>query len=490
MPNHQTELAVYEELRESGDYSKLATLLPTDWRESPPFDRDHSIRVRLLAAEIAGREGRLDDMELALAPYLENIDQVPLGLAPRVLLISSMYYNRRSEPSEALRLATMAKAVATAQGDEYVGAELVQAEGQILWSLDRWDEAVERFEQAVSLYATQGRAYRLGLACLCLGGVLGRIGKVEDSRAVLERAIRILLKSRDEFNLAVARVDIALALNAMGEYETSLKYLQFAHDAFDQMSHEVYALMSLNKIAEVLISLRDYDRAETYIRRSLDVAASIRSTQVAFIYELKARLSVARGEFDKAERSSRASIEMAEQAGSRLQIAEAERTLARVLLADHRESDAVSLLRDGLRDASDLRASLLELELKALLAQAICASEPAEACRLMTEVESEMSDRPLPELRRVCQTARKHIESLDREHYFILSDAELPTLSEAKIALLKWLWARALYKAKGNARDAADLLNVTPTYIRKLTKLIPRDLLRPGRKRSKRRKSN
>ena len=29
------------------------------------------------------------------------------------------------------------------------------------------------------------------------------------------------------------------------------------------------------------------------------------------------------------------------------------------------------------------------------------------------------------------------------------------------------------------------ILGVTPTYIRKLTKVIPRDLLRPGRKRPK-----
>lgn len=489
MPNSDVDLEFFEELRESGDYSKLTALLPVNWREAAPFD-DQNIRVRLLAAEIYGREGRLDEMETALGPYLENVDQVPLGLAPRVLLVSSFYYNRHSEPSEALRLATMARAVATAQGDEYVTAELIQAEGQILWSLDRWDEAADRFEEAVSCYATQGRAYRLGLACLCLGGVLGRIGKVEESRAALERAIRILLKSRDEFNLAVARVDVALALTAMGEYETALKYLQFAHDAFQQMGHEVFALMSLNKIAEVLIFLREYDRAETYIGRSLEMAAAIRSTQVAFIYELKARVYLARGEWEKAEKASRASIEMAEQAGSRLQIAEAKRTLGRVLLAQNQEAEAAPELREALQEAIELRASLLELELRALLAQAVCAAAPAEACRLITEVQSELSERQLPELRRVVQTARRHIDSLDREHYFILSDAQIPSLSEAKVALLKWLWARALYKARGNARDAAELLNVTPTYIRKLTKLIPRDLLRPGRKRSKRRKAS
>ena len=72
------------------------------------------------------------------------------------------------------------------------------------------------------------------------------------------------------------------------------------------------------------------------------------------------------------------------------------------------------------------------------------------------------------------------------EQYFILSDAKIPLLADAKISLLKWLWARALHRARGNARDAASILGVTPTYIRKLTKVIPRNLLRPGKKRSKR----
>lgn len=489
MPDPHVDLTAFEELRESGDYAKLFSLVPADWDGSSPFE-EQTIRLRLLAAEIHGRgEARLDEMEAALDPYLGNVDLVPFGLGPRVLLTMAIYYNRRSEPNEAIRLAAMAKAVAAAQGDEYTWAEIIQAEGQILWSLDKWDEAAERFEQAVSLYGSQGRSYRLGLASLCLGGVLGRVGRVEESRTALERAIRILLKSRDEFSLAVARVDVALALNAMGEHETSLKYLQFAHEAFQQMGHDVYGLMSLNKIADVLICLKEYERAENYIGRALDLSTATRSTQVAFIYELKARVYIARGEWEKAEKAVRASIEMADQAGSRLQRTEAKRTLGRVFIADHRETEAVPILREALREAGELRSSLLELEIKALLSQAVCATAPVEACRMVAEVEAELAGRSLPELKKICQTARKHIDSLDREHYFILSDAQMPTLSEAKIALLKWLWARALYKAKGNARYAAEQLNVTPTYIRKLTKMIPRDLLRPGRKRSKRRKT-
>src|SRR5437868_13813768 len=106
--------------------------------------------------------------------------------------------------------------------------------------MDRWDEAAAQFQESVIIYGGQARAYRLGVAFLCYGSVLERIGRVEDARESLERAIRMLLKSRDDYSLAVARVNIALALNAMVEYESSVKYLKVGHDAVVQMGDKLY----------------------------------------------------------------------------------------------------------------------------------------------------------------------------------------------------------------------------------------------------------
>jgi tetratricopeptide (TPR) repeat protein len=489
MDNIGSELKAMENLREDGDFEKLAKHVPVSWDGIDPHQPE-GIQMRLLVAEVHGREGKLDQMALALEPYIDNLGEVPFALAPRVLLMISVYRNRNGEPAEALRVGKLSETVAIARGDEVTAAEAIQAQGKALSSLNRWEEAVKRYEQAISLYAAQTRSYRLGIAYVALGGVLSRLGKVEDARTTLERGIRIMLKYKDEFTLAVARADVAIALNFMGEYEAALKYLQFAQDTFEQAGHETYKLMSLNKIAESLILLKDYDRAGQYIARSLDAAVATRSTQIAFTYELKGRLALARNEVDKAEKTLLSSIEMADQAGSPLQKAETRRTLGRALLAQNRPADAVRVLREGLESAIESRARMLELEIKALLSEAIYPDAPVEAVRYITEVEAEIDERELPELRKICQAARKQIDSLDHEHYFIISDARMPTLSEARVAMLKWLWARALYKARGNAREAAEQLDVTPTYIRKLTKLIPRDLLRPGRKRSKRRRSS
>ena len=486
MPQKYVDVATLEELRESGDYDKISSLLGEGWPTEPEFDVD-TVRIRLLAAELAGRNGRLDEMEAMVAPYLEAIDRVPFGLAGRALLITALFNYRRSEPSEALRLARLAQTIASAREDDLTRGEAVQLQGQALWSLERWDEAARCFEEAVEIYASGSRSYWLGVAYLCLGAVRNRIGEVEEARTTLERGIKILLKSHDEYNLAVARVNVALALNAIGEHETAQKYLLFAHDTFEQMGHEQYTYLTLNSISATLVSLKDYDRAEEYVARAIETGARVRSTQIASTYEIKARVHLARRDWDKAHRALMTALEIAEQANSQSQKADVRRTLGRYYLSQDRDEDAAAVLWEALDLAQDLRATLLETEIKALLAQAICSSNPVEACKLLSDVEASIGTRPLGELRREAQNARRRISALDQEQYFILSDVKIPLLADAKISLLKWLWARALHRARGNARDAASILGVTPTYIRKLTKVIPRDLLRPGKKRSKKR---
>jgi tetratricopeptide (TPR) repeat protein len=484
MPHNYTDLSGLEELRESGDYEKIARLLTVGWQPAPEFDEE-TIRLRLLAAELAGRNGKIDEMEAALAPYLDNVDRVPFALAARVMLMSAAYHYRRNEPSETLRMAVSAQTVAAARDDDFTRGEAIQLHGQALWSLERWEEAAGCFQQALEIYAAGSRSYWMGVAYLCLGAVRNRMGAVEEARTTLERGIKILLKSHDEYNLAVGRVNVALALNVLGEHETAQKYLLFAHDTFEQIGHEQYAYLTLNNIAATLIWLKDYDEAEKYVTRAIEMGVKVRSTQIASTYEIKARVHLARRQWVKAEKALETAFEIAEQANSQIQKTDVRRTLGKYYLSQDRYEEASSVLWEALDLAHDLRATLLEMEIKALLAQAICANNPVEACKLLSEVEAALGSRPLGELRREVQAARRRINSLDQEQFFIMSDREIPLLADAKISLLKWLWARALHRARGNAREAASILGVTPTYIRKLTKVIPRDLLRPGKKRSK-----
>jgi tetratricopeptide (TPR) repeat protein len=476
----QVEAVVPETLRESGEYDKLVTLLPKDWQSLPEFDYA-SIGWRLLAAELAGRAERLNEMRLALAPYLNNIGRAPFAIAARVLLVCSQFHYQNQAIHQALKSASLAETAAKALEDEFTQAEAIHLEGKALFALEKWDAAIGRFEQAIALYSEQARPYRLGLAYLDFGAALNRMGRAEEAHTTLERSIKLLSKSRDEFSLALARLIVAESLNTIGEPETAYQYLLFALETFDRRNSR-YIHQTLNDITATLLLLKDFPHLERFLNRALESNRLSPAREIAATYEIRARLHLAKYQFELAEKDLQMADAIADTGNHLSLIAEIKRTFGRLKLAQKRNEEAARLFQQALDMAQELREPLLELELKALLAQAICEDNPVEAFKLVAEAESALEGRNLVELKRLAQTARKRLNALEQEHYFVLSDARMPRLSEARDAMLKWLWARSLYKAKGSSRKAAAILGVTPTYIRRLTKIIPRDLLKAGKK--------
>src|SRR5262249_44120541 len=154
-----------------------------------------------------------------------------------------------------------------------------------------------------------------------------------------------------------------------------------------------------------------FEQAEACANVALEKGVRAGSTQIASTYEILARVHLARREYDSAAKLLMSAWELAEQANIQSQKAEIRRTLGRLYLAQELDEEAAAMLGEALEIAQKLQASLLEIEVKALLAQALCQSDPVEACNLLSEVESALGNRPLPDLRREAQAARRRINA-------------------------------------------------------------------------------
>ncbi len=472
MSQKQADILALESFRDTGDYVRLAEVLPRHWKLLPEFDYD-AIRLRLFAAELAGRTNRIDEMSSALTPYLSRLDRMPFGLVSRALLLCSVYHYLSKDLPHALKLATEAETVAHIRDDEAAEAEAIAFQAQILAVMEREEEAIDRFKKAIACWGCQHQLHKIGLAYLGLGMVLNRVGQVEEAHLTLDRSAKLLSKSRDDCSLAFARFHLAFALNALGEPETACQDLLLAYDIFKRKAHEALGA-TLNAIAATLIILKEYTEAESYLQQAFSHQAT--TLHLAGTYEVKARLHFARRECDEAEAALASALSVAEISAK--DAAATKRTFGKLRLAQKQYKEAATLFREALAIAQDAKEWLLEIELKALLVQALSEVEPLEAFKLMAEVEAALEGRNLVEVKRLAQTSRRSLKALEQEHCFVLTDTKLPRLCEAREEMLKWMWARSLCKSKGNSAKAANLLGVTPTYIRKLTKTIPRHLLK------------
>jgi tetratricopeptide (TPR) repeat protein len=268
----------------------------------------------------------------------------------------------------------------------------------------------------------------------------------------------------------------------MAEYELAASHLDLAYQCFERMGCPSHLILGLARIAETMVYRREYEKANTLLSRAIALSADQVNDEIACcIREIKGRLLLARGAHLEAEMVLAEAIETSHRKDYRFQKLVALRTLGQLCLAQHRHDEAATLLLEALQEAVDFQASLLEMEINVLLAEAIHLKDPLRACSMVLEVEAQIGDRPLLELKSLCRRTRELIKGAGKADYFILSDAKMPSLQDAKAVLLRWLWDRALLNTKGNAKAAAELLKVTPAYIRQLTRRIVRSHSRAAR---------
>ena len=162
---------------------------------SPPVDRELLATVRLNAANVLSRTGRIDE---ALAAADES-------LALRI----DMYGERHVQT---------------------VPSYIIRA--YVLMEAGRWDDAIAAAEKAAALERdlAGGDSRRLAAIYRAKGLAAERKGDTEAARHGFAQALEVQerLLPDDHYNLAVARSNLASTMMAQGEYEESLELLMKA----------------------------------------------------------------------------------------------------------------------------------------------------------------------------------------------------------------------------------------------------------------------
>jgi tetratricopeptide (TPR) repeat protein len=211
--------------------------------------------------------------------------------------------------------------------------------------------------------------------------------------------------------------------------------------------------------------------AGTYFTRALDTVARMEVPLTSRFHDVTARVYLELGDLTQAEIAVQRAIESAEASGMTLDKARSGRIAGRLRLLQERHAEAIPTLRSALDYSIRAKQKVLELEIKALLALASVSTELLEATRLLTCVQAEMSDLSLPWIKAICAETRKRVQT-PRENVFVISDRELPTLGEGASRMKIWSWKQAVRKADGDTSEAAKIMDVSVSYIRKLGQSI------------------
>jgi tetratricopeptide (TPR) repeat protein len=222
--------------------------------------------------------------------------------------------------------------------------------------------------------------------------------------------------------------------------------------------------------------------AAAYQSHALVAAARTEIESYCEFQELMAQAYLEAGDTEKAEAAVQLALEDARSSGTGLEQAEAERTAGRLYLLQEKHPEAIHSLRSALGHVLNAQHKMLELEIRALLALASLSTDPQAACDLLASVEVDARGLVLPEITAICRKVRNQLLAAG-DDLFVISSSELPTIAEARDRLITWLFTHALQKAEGRSRKTAEVLGVTPTYVRMICRLLGKGL--PPTRRSK-----
>jgi tetratricopeptide (TPR) repeat protein len=296
--HHQVQEALYSampELLREPYHAALAEALETRAGAAgkAPEDLDGALAVDLCEQFLKGARGEqaLGYLEAALG-HLEKgyLNDQAVALAGRALAVPGLLQGarrakvllrvdarldllgRRQAQEGALEEAA---ALAEAEDDEALRAQVAQARGGLLWSTGRPQEARAHQERALSIFRELGDRKGEASATTGLGKVFWSLGRFEEARAHFERALSIQREVGDRSGEANATMNLGNLFYSLGRYEEARAHHERALSIFREVgdrSDEGYALLSLASLAD---EEGQVEEARRLARQSLDLRREI-----------------------------------------------------------------------------------------------------------------------------------------------------------------------------------------------------------------------
>jgi tetratricopeptide (TPR) repeat protein len=190
-----------------------------------------------------------------------------LRYAPAVLRLTEIARETlRVSPPDSLSLAEAALAIAQRIGETPPLARALRAKANALWFLNRNQDAVALYDEAVRLFGELGDETEVGRTLSSSLQPLIRLGHYPRAFDDAERARAIFRKSGDTLRLARLDLNVANIFHRQDRFAEALEMYERAYPQFLPHSDQEGIAVALHNTAVCLIALNDLGRAQATYR--------------------------------------------------------------------------------------------------------------------------------------------------------------------------------------------------------------------------------
>ena len=219
------------------------------------------------------RRQHMSDMEPLIEAVWQYCQAEQWQEAYGLMEDNSIYRNLKNWGGDAilLELYTLLLPPEKWQAERLQAAHIYNNLGVLCRALGRMQQAREYIERALRIYEKEGDRVDESWSLNHLGRVYSQIGNKEQAREYYEQALRICQEEGDRLGEATALNNLGWVCNALGQTEQEQKYYEQALSIFREIRDRGGEGSTLNNLGRVLNDLGQHAKAQEYYEQALDM---------------------------------------------------------------------------------------------------------------------------------------------------------------------------------------------------------------------------
>jgi len=219
------------------------------------------------------RRQHMSDMEPLIEAVWQYCQAEQWQEAYGLMEDNSIYRNLKNWGGDAilLELYTLLLPPEKWQAERLQAAHIYNNLGVLCRALGRMQQAREYIERALRIYEKEGDRVDESWSLNHLGRVYSQIGNKEQAREYYEQALRICQEEGDRLGEATALNNLGWVCNALGQTEQEQKYYEQALSIFREIRDRGGEGSTLNNLGRVLNDLGQHAKAQEYYEQALNM---------------------------------------------------------------------------------------------------------------------------------------------------------------------------------------------------------------------------
>lgn len=305
-----------------------------------------------------------------------QMESILSELSPKVAVgclvqLAIAFNNLANQPKAVALLDKAVKIAGSDAGSRSLLGNIYVAYARVYRKLNEFPLARTNAEKALGYFREFGNWRGMAETYREIASAFSQGGNSEKSIENFNLAIKIIGERSAPFMLGKIYSDMSGACWFLRRPQEGISCLEKSIQFFDQTEHKVQSIAAYNNLGINLMLLGEWEKAETVIRKALELAYEVNHVHVAGILDSLGELKLLRHEFEEAEKLLNEGIKFAEDRKKEWYAIQAMRNLARCYLAQGKIFEAEQKALETIKKCQNISEKQIANMARLVLAESL-----------------------------------------------------------------------------------------------------------------------